>query len=62
MSIEITKEAFWVLVGNDEETWIDYKAGELYESSYYLNLGVRLQSVCNFISGTVQYYIHDINS
>ena len=62
MEIEITKEAAWKLIGNDEHSWIDYKSGELYESSYYLNLGVRIQSVTNFISNVTQYYIQDINA
>jgi len=60
--IEITKEAFDTLKGNDEKSWQDYKKEEHAERSFYLNAGVRLQSVCSFLTGTTQYYIQDINA
>lgn len=61
MFIEITKEAAWILIGNDEESWRDYKKTELTETSYYFNHGVSIRSVCNFVNGVVQYYMEDIN-
>jgi hypothetical protein len=62
MNIEITKEAFFKLVGNDEISWRNYKKTELAEVSYYFNFGVQLQTVTNFISGVTQYYVKDINA
>ena len=59
---EITKEAFIVLVGNDEDSWADYKQTELSESSFYYNHGIRLQALCNFVSNVTQYYVEDINA
>jgi hypothetical protein len=59
---EISKEAFILLVGNDEESWRDYKSVELAESSFYFNHGVRLQALTNFISNVTQYYVEDINA
>ncbi len=61
MWTEITKEAFWLLIGNDEISWRDYKQTELAETSYYYNNGVALQATCNFISNVTQYYVQDIN-
>jgi len=61
-TIEITKEAFWLLVGNDQKTWYDYTASKLSESSYYYNHGVTLFTVTNFISEVTQYYIQGIKS
>ncbi len=61
MWTEITKEAFISLVGNDEQTWTDYKSNELAERSYYNSKGVALQTVTNFTSEVTQYYVQDIN-
>ena len=61
MVIEISKEAFWLLVGNEEKSWRNYKQGELSETSYYYNNGVALQAVHNYISNVAQYYVQDIN-
>ena len=59
--IEITKEAAWQLIGNEELSWRDYKTTELTETSYYYNLGVSIQVVTNYIGNITQYYIEDIN-
>lgn len=61
-AIEITKEAFWNLVGNDEISWRDYRQDELTETSFYHALGCNIAAVCNFVSGVTQYYIQDINA
>ena len=61
MMVEITKEAFILLVGNDEISWRDYKQTVNSESSHYFNNGVKLTAVCNFVSDVTQYYITDIN-
>jgi hypothetical protein len=61
-SIEITKEAALLLIGNDERSWRDYKKTELAESTFYHAHGCNLVAICNFVSGTVQYYIQDINA
>ena len=62
MYIEITKEAFWQLVENDENTWSDYTSNELTESSHYVAYGVNIKTVTNFINNITQYYIEDINA
>lgn len=61
MYIEITKEAFKALVPVDMPN-IDVKNEELARRIYYYSHGVKLQSVNNYISGTIQYYIQDINA
>ena len=62
MTIEITKEAALKLIWNDEETWRDYKQGELAETSFYHGHGVNIQVIHNWISAITQYYITDINA
>ena len=62
MNVEITKEAFCVLVGNDEKTWHDYKQTELAEFSYYKAHGLMLTAITNFVSNVTQYYVKDINA
>lgn len=62
MNIEITKEAFNLLKGNDEKTWHDFKKTELAEFSYYKAHGVLLTAIHNFVSNVTQYYIQDINA
>lgn len=62
MYIEITKEAAWLLIGNEEISWRDYYADELTETSCYFAHGLHIKTVCNFISSVVQYYIQDINA
>jgi len=62
-SAEITKEAAWVLIGNDELTWANFEQCEQFEMTTYEAHGVRIFSVCNFTSPSiVQYYIQDINA
>jgi hypothetical protein len=64
-SVEITKEAAFALIGNDEETWSDYQdhqQTELNETSFYLAHGVRIAAIHNYISNVTQYYIQDVNA
>ena len=61
MYIEITKEAFKQLVPRDLPC-VSVKHGELARRMYYYDHGVKLQTVENFVSGTMQYYIQDINA
>ena len=62
MKIEVTKEAAWQLIGNDEKTWRDFTQTELAETTLYHGHGVNIQTVHNYIGGITQYYITDINA
>ena len=61
-SVEISEQAFNLLKGNDEKSWKDYGQNELSEWTIYINEGVKLMSLCNFLSGVTQYYVQDINA
>ena len=61
-SVEITKEAAFALIGDDEKTWIDYKQTELADASFYLAHGVRIAAIHNYIGNVTQYFIQDINA
>ena len=61
-SVEITDKAFHLLKGNDEKSWKDYGSNELSEWTIYINEGVKLMSLYNFLSGVTQYYVQDINA
>jgi len=60
-SIEITKEAAILLIGNKETSQIDFKQMELAEVSYYRNHGVKIAAIHNYVSNVTQYFIQDIN-
>ena len=62
MKIEVTKEAAVKLIGNDEKSWRGFGKNELVEATFYHGHGVNIQTVHNYISGTTQYYITDINA
>ena len=62
MTIEVTKEAAVKLIGNDEKSWRGFGKNELAETTFYHGHGVNIQTVHNYISGTTQYYITDINA
>ena len=62
MTIEITKEAALKLIGNDEKSFREFTQNEFAEKTLYHNHGVNIQTVHNYISGTTQYYIEDINA
>ena len=62
MNVEITKDAFDLLKGNDEKSWHDFKKTELAEFSYYKAHGVLLTAIHNFVSNVTQYYVKDINA
>ena len=62
MTIEITKEAAVKLIGNDEKSFRDFTQTELAEKTLYHGHGGNIQTVHNYISGTTQYYIEDINA
>jgi hypothetical protein len=61
-SVEITKEAAWLLIGNDEKTWDGYIQNQLSETSFYLARGLRIAVVHNYLSNVTQYFIQDINA
>lgn len=61
-SVEITEQAFNLLKGNDEKSWHDYGSNELAEWTIYIENGVKLMSLYNFVSGVTQYYVQDINA
>ena len=59
--IEITKEAFEVLLGDQKQVPI-VSVGNA-EVGYYIAHGVMLKSITNFYSHEItQYYIQDINA
>tara|TARA_R100000655_G_scaffold97688_1_gene140731 strand:- start:260 stop:469 length:210 start_codon:yes stop_codon:yes gene_type:complete len=61
-SIEITKEVFELLKGNDEKTWRDFANNELAEWTTYFAKGHRIMALHNFVSNVTQYYMQDINA
>ena len=61
-SVEITKEAAFALIGDDEKTWSDYKQTELADASFYLAHGVRIAAIHNYLGNVTQYFIQDINA
>ena len=61
-AVEITRSAFYLLRGNDEKSWRDYGNNEHAEWTVYINEGVRLLALCNFLYGVTQYYVQDINA
>jgi hypothetical protein len=61
MYIEITKEAFKALVPIEMPN-SSVREGESARRIYYYSNGVKLQTVHNFVAGTLQYYIQDINA
>jgi len=61
-SVEITAPAFGSLRGNEEQSWHDYKSNELCEWTTYINNGVKLMAIYNFLSGVTQYFVQDINA
>jgi hypothetical protein len=61
MYIEITKEAFKALVPIEMPN-SSVREGELARRIYYYSNGVKLQTVENHVSCTMQYYIQDINA
>ena len=62
MKIEVTKEAAWKLIGNDEKTWRDFTQTELAETTLYHGHGVNITVIHNYIGAITQYYITDINA
>jgi hypothetical protein len=61
-SVEITKEAAQLLIGNEEKSWQDFKQSELAEISHYSNHGVRIAVIHKYVSNVTQYFIQDINA
>ena len=61
MIVEITGEAFRKLVTHDTKCY-DVIQSEHYQKICYKVFGCTLQKVTNYLAGTVQYYIEDINS
>ena len=61
-SIEITKEAFELLKGNDEKTCRDFANNELAEWTTYVAKGHRLMALHDFVSNVTKYYMQDINA
>jgi hypothetical protein len=62
--IEVTKEAFEVLLGDQEPiTCIDTFESTVSDHYYYKAHGVILKTVTNYSSKLItQYYIQDINA
>lgn len=61
-SIEITKEAALLLIGNDEKTWRNYSKYTCCEKTTYLSNGMIIAVIYNYISEVTQYYMQDINA
>ena len=63
MTIEITKEAFNAIIGeNKTEACTGIETKETARFIRYHAKGVNLQSVENFVSCVTQYYVTDINA
>jgi hypothetical protein len=61
-TVEISVEAAYLLIGNDEKTWHDFKQFETYEQTTYKTNGVFVFAVYNYVSSkATQYYVQDIN-
>jgi len=58
-SVEITKEAAWLLIGNDEKTWDGYIQNKHSETSFYLARGLRIAIVHNHSSNITQYFTQE---
>lgn len=61
-SVQITKEAALLLIGNDEKSWHDFKQSELYEKTIYKSHGVFVAVFHNYVSNVTEYFIQDINA
>jgi hypothetical protein len=61
MYIEITKEAFKALVPLDMPN-TEVKTTRYSRCTHYYSNGVKLQTVENYVSCTMQYYIQDIKA
>ncbi len=61
-TIEITREAFWAIIGDDQKALIRAKETELAFFEYYYSKGVKLMAVYNHVSAVWQYYVQDINA
>ncbi len=60
MNVEITKEAFNALLNRAKPE--STEQGEHYRKTLYLNKGVQLIELENFLSCVTQYYVQDINA
>ena len=61
--VEITKEAFEVLVGDQKQLYIESSYSTVSDHAYYTAHGVSLKTVTNYYSKAItQYYIQDINA
>lgn len=62
-SVEITDKAFYLLRGDDRlSAFLGRGSNELSEWTLYINEGVKLMSLYNFLSNVTQYYVQDINA
>ncbi len=61
-TIEITKEAALLLIGNDEKTWADYRNYAVCEKTTYLAHGLTISLVHTFETGETKYYVQDIKA
>ena len=62
-SVEITDKAFYLLRGDDRlSAFLGRGSNELSEWTLYINEGVKLMSIYNFVSNITQYYVQDINA
>ena len=63
MTIEITKQAFAAIIGeNKTEACTGIETAEAARFIRYHSHGVNLVSVENFVSCVTQYYVTDINA
>ena len=61
-AVEITKDAAWAIIENDDLAWIEYLQTEFAETSFYYAKGVRIAIIYNYLTNVSQYYIQDINA
>ena len=67
MSSEVTKRVFDALVATNTRNHINTPPVDVVEmehgrKTYYNFHGQEIFTVCNFVSGTTQYYVTDINA
>jgi hypothetical protein len=53
----ISKKAFWLIVGNDEHSWRDYKSNETHEWTIYEAHGLQVMALCNWSNEVTYWFI-----
>jgi hypothetical protein len=62
MKIEITKEAFNAIIENEQNSFTGNSVSEPAETTTFESKGMTATTIYNFVRGTKQYYLTDINA